>query len=76
LFSSSKDVQNVIEFLYTGKISLNSRSDFDMFQQLIFEWQIGYNDYPIILEEDEEFQNRIRVSPMLKKKVSKRTNYL
>ena len=47
-----------------------------MFQQLIFEWQIGYNDYPIILEEDEEFQNRIRVSPMLKKKVSKRTNYL
>ena len=40
-----------------------------MFQQLIFEWQIGYNDYPIILEEDEEFQNRIRVSPMLKKSV-------
>jgi hypothetical protein len=56
-------VKNVVEFLYTGKIILNCRSDFDMFQQLIFEWKIGFDDYPIILDDGnvDDLQNKIRV---------------
>lgn len=61
-FFSGKDIQNLVRFLYTGKTSL-SEKEFDVFQQLVYEFQISTDENTaIILEEiskgcmDEEFQ--------------------
>ncbi|XP_045035304.1 zinc finger protein 813 isoform X2 [Daphnia magna] len=57
---SGKDIQNLVRFLYTGKTSL-SEKEFEVFQQLVYEFQISTDENTaIILEEisktDEEAQ--------------------
>jgi len=42
--NSCKDIQNLIEFLYTGELSLSKKNDYEIIQQLICEWQIGLDD--------------------------------
>ena len=42
----------MIEFLYTGELSLSNRCDYETLQQLITELEIGLdNRYPITVEE-------------------------
>ncbi len=49
--NSGRDIQNLIRFLYTGKISL-SEKEFEVFQQLVYEFQISTDENTaIILEE-------------------------
>lgn len=46
-----KDIENLIKFLYTGRASMNQQ-DFEIFQSLVFEFQIGLDENSaIILEE-------------------------
>ena len=48
---SGSDIQNLIQFLYTGKTSLSGK-EFDIFQQIICELQIvTEGERHIILEE-------------------------
>ena len=48
---SGRDIQNLIRFLYTGKTSL-SEKEFEVFQQLVYEFQIRTDENTaIILEE-------------------------
>ena len=49
---SAKDVLNLLEFLYTGKILFCNKTDFEIFRQLVFEFQIGSdNKYTISIDE-------------------------
>jgi len=48
---NGRDIKNLIQFIYTGKIYL-SEKEFDIFQQMILELQISTDDSrAIILEE-------------------------
>lgn len=48
---SGEDIKNLIRFLYTGKASL-SEKEFEVFQQLVYEFQISTDENTaIILEE-------------------------
>ena len=51
LHISGNDIANLIRFLYTGKASL-SEKEFEVFQQLVYEFQISTDEHTaIILEE-------------------------
>ena len=50
LFCSGRDVQNLIKFLYTGRASLNE-TEFEVFQQLIYELQIRTEEETAIILE-------------------------
>ena len=51
LLIRGKDIENLIKFLYTGRASMNQQ-DFEIFQSLVFEFQIGLDENSaIILEE-------------------------
>lgn len=66
---SGRDIQNLIRFLYTGKTLLNEK-EFEVFQQLVYEFQISTEENTaIILEEiskggliEQEHQVKFSVS--------------
>ena len=41
-----------MEFIYTGELILNSQTDLDTFQQLVYQFQIGLDEkYAIFIDE-------------------------
>ena len=53
--NSCKDIQNLIEFLYTGELSLSKKNDYEIIQKLLCEWQIGLdNDVRVFITDVEE----------------------
>ena len=54
--SRGKDIQNLVKFLYTGRASLNE-GDFEVFQQLVFEFQIGLDENAAIILEEITTEN-------------------
>lgn len=64
---SGKDIQNLIRFLYTGKTSLNEK-EFEVFQQLVYEFQISTDENTaIILEEIAKVGSIEQKSPQVLK---------
>lgn len=51
--SSSRDMKNLIKFVYTGKAALNPQ-EFEVFQQMMGEFQIGMDENSAIILEEKE----------------------